>query len=325
VLCATPRASADEPSRALARLEFVRDVGAEACPDELALRNAVADRLGSDPFWPAAPRAVSVVLDRADRRFRGRVLLRDAASGKVLGTRVLTSADKDCAELFAAVAFAVSIAVDPESATRTRRPDRSASPATSPPPPEAPPPRPAPAPPPPPPQPVDAPRPASAKRFHARILGGGVLALGTSPVPELGFRLAGGLSGHRWSVDLEARADAPAASKSFARDGDLQTYPAIVGAVPCARFGPLSGCATAHVGLLHGSSSSDARARVTALATLGARVALEVPAAGRLFAQLHAELMVPLTPTHLIVNNRTLWSVAPVVEASGLAAGVRFR
>jgi hypothetical protein len=136
--------------------------------------------------------------------------------------------------------------------------------------------------------------------------------------------LAGGLSGDRWSIDVEARADAPAASKSFARDGGLRTYPVIVGAVPCARFGPLSGCATAHVGVLHGSSSSDARARVTPLAALGTRVALEVPAAGRLFARLHAELMVPLTPTHLIVHNRTLWSVAPVAETSGLAAGVRF-
>jgi hypothetical protein len=149
--------------------------------------------------------------------------------------------------------------------------------------------------------------------------------LGTSPVPEPGFLLAGGLSSRRWSVDLEVRADAPAASKSFARDGDLRTYPVIVGAVPCARFGPLSGCATAHVGLLHGSSSVDARAHVTALATLGTRVALEAPASGRLFARLHVELMVPLTPTHLIVHDRTVWSVAPVVEASGLAAGVRFR
>jgi len=158
-----------------------------------------------------------------------------------------------------------------------------------------------------------------------RILGGGVLALGTSPVPEPGFLLAGGLAGHRWSVDVEARADAPAASKSFARDGDLRTYLVMIGAVPCARFGPLSGCATANLGVLHGSSSLDAGAHVTVLATLGARVALEVPATGRLFARLHADLMVPLTPTHLIVQGRTVWSVAPVAETTGLAAGVRFR
>jgi hypothetical protein len=326
VLCATQRASAaDEPSRPLARLEFVRDAGAEACPDELALRNAVADRLGSDPFWPAAARAVSVLLDRDGRRFRARVILRDAASGKILGTRVLTSAEKDCTELFAALSLAVSIAVDPESATRAPRSDPSPSePSTSATPPESAATHPAPAPPDAPPPPVDAPSRAPTRPFVPRILGGAMLALGTSPEPEPGFRLGGSFAWARFAIDIEARADAPVAPKSFGRDGELRTYPVLFGAMPCARFGALSACASGHVGFLHGSSSSDARARVTVLAAVGTRVAVEVPARGRLFTQIHTDVMVPLTPTHLLVHGRTVWSVAPVAEASGLAAGVRF-
>jgi hypothetical protein len=325
VLCAPQRASADEPSRALARLEFVRDAGAEACPDELALRNAVADRLGSDPFWPAAPRAVAVVLDREGHRFRARVLLRDAASGKILGTRVLTSAEKECTELFSALALAVAIAVDPESATRAPRSDPSPSEtSTSAPPPQRAATHPEPAPPVAPPPPVDASRRASATPFVLRILGGAMLALGTSPEPEPGFRVGGSFSGGRFSIDVEARADAPVAAKSFGRDGGLRTYPVLFGAIPCARFGAFSACASGHVGFLRGSSSADPRPRVTVLATLGTRVAVEVPARGRLFAQIHTDLMVPVTPTHLLVHGRTVWSVAPVAEASGLAAGVRF-
>lgn len=48
-----------------ARLLYVRNVGAEGCPDESALRKSVAARLGYDPFFPWATTTVLATIDRA--------------------------------------------------------------------------------------------------------------------------------------------------------------------------------------------------------------------------------------------------------------------
>jgi hypothetical protein len=50
-----------------ARLVYSRGHGAESCPDEHALREAVAARVGYDPFFPRW----SALLFRADWKLRG--------------------------------------------------------------------------------------------------------------------------------------------------------------------------------------------------------------------------------------------------------------
>src|SRR6188768_3765956 len=52
-----------------ARLEYTREVGAESCPDEAALRRAVADRLGYDPFDASAPELLRARVTASDGRF----------------------------------------------------------------------------------------------------------------------------------------------------------------------------------------------------------------------------------------------------------------
>jgi hypothetical protein len=46
------------------RLTYVRGPGAEKCPDEAELRRAVAERLGYDPFFPAANRTIVAEITR---------------------------------------------------------------------------------------------------------------------------------------------------------------------------------------------------------------------------------------------------------------------
>ena len=58
-------ASADGASTPRAHLLYVREAGAERCPDEAEVRGVVTGRLGYDPFLDGALNTVSVTLQRA--------------------------------------------------------------------------------------------------------------------------------------------------------------------------------------------------------------------------------------------------------------------
>ena len=57
------------------RLVYDRGPGAEACPDEMALRRAVGARLGEDPFDPRLSRTFRLTIAIAGARLRGVVEL----------------------------------------------------------------------------------------------------------------------------------------------------------------------------------------------------------------------------------------------------------
>ncbi|HWL85203.1 MAG TPA: hypothetical protein VNO21_05345, partial [Polyangiaceae bacterium] len=138
-LTAEGRAAAGESSAV--KLVYARRAGAEKCPDENTLRNGVAGRLGRDPFDDHAERTVTARVSRVRQLLVARIEVRDAA-GQLAGERELTSHDKDCEELGAAIALAIAIAIDPLGAMEAK-PEKE--PAPLPPPPA---PTPAPAPPP---------------------------------------------------------------------------------------------------------------------------------------------------------------------------------
>src|SRR5437899_3138587 len=99
-----------------AHLVYVRDAGAGECPDEAAMRAAVAARLGYDPFGERASLTVSVMIAPSGRGLRAQIDLLDAAS-EAAGSRALISARRDCVELASATVLAIAIAVDPLRAT----------------------------------------------------------------------------------------------------------------------------------------------------------------------------------------------------------------
>ena len=59
------------------RFLYVREAGAEACPDEMELRMSVVARLGYDPFSPQASGALFARIGRLDGELSGSVELVD--------------------------------------------------------------------------------------------------------------------------------------------------------------------------------------------------------------------------------------------------------
>src|SRR5262249_33053485 len=97
-----------------ARLVYARDADSENCPDEGALRSAVASRLGYDPFFPYAKATLFAEIERVGTTYRARVRLVDDGN-IVRGARDLMHGTARCADLVDAMALTMSIAIDPRS------------------------------------------------------------------------------------------------------------------------------------------------------------------------------------------------------------------
>jgi hypothetical protein len=95
-----------------ARLVYLRSGTAETCPDQAALKKAVARRLGYDPFLVAARYTIVAEVSGNGGDLRARARLLDE-SGIVLGSRELLGKGTDCAELLASLALAISLTLDP--------------------------------------------------------------------------------------------------------------------------------------------------------------------------------------------------------------------
>lgn len=116
------------------RFHWELGIGAEACPSEDALRDAVAARLGYFPFTRGAERSLTAAITRNGDALIGSIRLEDAA-GELIGERTLEGEAGDCLELSRALELAIAIAIDPTVITRPKAPPAEPAP---PPPPERP-------------------------------------------------------------------------------------------------------------------------------------------------------------------------------------------
>ena len=100
---------------------YSRTTEAVGCSDEPGLRQAVARRLGYDPFVAASANTVVAELRGGDGDgLKARVyVVRDGNMAG--GARELSSPTRDCTELMAAVALALSIAIDPDALDRVEQ------------------------------------------------------------------------------------------------------------------------------------------------------------------------------------------------------------
>ncbi|MHB8419922.1 MAG: hypothetical protein ACYDCL_17750 [Myxococcales bacterium] len=273
------------------RLHEVRGQGAERCPGEVALRDAVAARLGRDPFSASAPAELTVLFESAGAGLVTTVLL----SGR---QRRLTSPVADCQELAAATATAVAIAIDSLDRQQTAvTVVRSA---------------PAPPPPPPPPTPL-----------HLWVLAGGLAAAGSAPGPNAGLALGLDVRWPRWSLGLEGRADLPAGLS--AGGGTISTSLLFATLVPCYRVWHLGGCALVGAGAEQAQSAglSGATGHATPFAAAGGRLFGEIPLGGRCAVRLQGDLLAPFTKTTYLVNDQPAWVTPSLAFALGGALAAR--
>ncbi len=275
-------ASAAEVSER-ARLVYAVDAPETAhCPDERALRRAVGERLGYDPFWEWAPRSVIVMVKAVSGGYAARVVSIDPDGHSA--SRDLPP-DDDCREVVTAAALTVSIVLD--AVRRSARPP----PPAPPPPPPAPPP-PAPPPPAPPPHVVEKPgpveplEPASPPLRQARFAAGADLAAstGVAPRPGLSLDLFADVRDARVSIGAELLASATSPSDK------LQSALAGAGLAPCLRFGAAFVCALAQVGWVEAWTSAGSTGEP--FVSLGARGGVEIPLSALSFIRIQSDVRV---------------------------------
>lgn len=104
-----------------ARLAWVRGEGADRCPDETVIRQAVINRIGPDAFRGAVTQRIEAVVSGEAGQWRLRLYVRDA-QGARLGQRELVDSGATCDEIAATGALAIALSIDPDAPLTPRSP-----------------------------------------------------------------------------------------------------------------------------------------------------------------------------------------------------------
>jgi hypothetical protein len=302
---ASPSALAQVPSAA-ARLSYMRGPGAEDCPDEQALRDAVAALLGGrDPFAAEGAKRMDVTIVRPSRDFAGRFALY-GEDGRLIGEQ--EHANAACTTLVQDLGASIAIALGSYA-----RPIDPAPPALALAP-ASPPPQPAP---PQPPGPDVTPPPARGLRLQ--VGAGAALGGGFAPALSVGF---GGLIGARWpaaSLSLDVRADLPASTEPTANAAFRTSW---LGAslVPCGYVRWLLACGLVSAGRVRSAATGNTTPADSAAGYLGfgGRIGLEAPFSSRFAGQITADILVNALRPRIRLDGDAVWSVATVSELAAL-------
>lgn len=328
--CASPAVALAQPApapRATSRLIYERGDGADGCPTETELREAIAARLGYDPFADAASTTTRVTMLREGSKLSARIARTDA-SGAPLGGRMLESDAKGCSELSSATTFAVAVALDPSSFARA--PGEAPSAPSAPPPPTplppAAPPAPPPAPPASPPAPPALQAPAEPPTPLSFFFGaGGHVAFLAAPAVAPGFSAHAGLRYGAFSLagggrfDLPVRGDAtPPAT------GEVESALALGQLAPCGHVGPVAFCGVVAMGALRGAGYEVDVPRTdnTFFFALGPRAEVEARLGDTVGFFAHGDVFANATRTTLALDGVEAYRT-PLISAL-LGVGVRF-
>lgn len=276
-----------------------------SCPDASVLRDAVAIRLGYDPFVADAPRTVALTVARDAEGIRAEVRIIEA-DGSLGGRREIVDVGP-CAELVDTLVLAVSIAIDPARAMGAPAPE---------------------------PEPVSEPEPVAATpdstgsptaqptttpdirtlQFRLGIAGHAGLSPGVTGAIRLEVRLRWGL----FSIGLDGvLPEIPTASAG------ASAWRAGIGVVPCVHLdwdaqGGFAGCAIVDVGAIVGEGPRQASAPFV---TLGARAEVTFVLERVLLLGAHADLLVTPTPTDARIFETIVWGTGYVGGALGVWIG----
>jgi hypothetical protein len=318
-LLAVGRPASASPS---ARLVYARSADASSCPDEMALRGAVAARFGYDPFFAWAKRTVVVEVWRHGGQYASRVQILDEL-GLARGARELTTDGPSCSELFDVTALAISIALDAASKADAPAPASTPVEPLSPAPP-LPPPAPEPLAPAPDEPPHEQLRPRAAGAHPASWFVGvdALGSYGTAPSVSAGAAAFGQLRVSSLSAALEARLDAPAGTKS----GQANSWLYAAQLVPCFHPGPVFVCALGSIGefVVSGPGAPSPSSGSALFAAAGARIGGEWPLSRASLLRAHADGLVDLAPPiYLLDGYDALWTAPRFAFSVGVGLAVR--
>lgn len=302
----------DAPADALTRIEYVRGAGAETCPGDSAVHDAVADKLGYDPFTTSADaRLLAAEVTGDPSGFRATIRL-FAPDGSTLGARTLTHAGPSCDELVDLMVLSMSIAIDPEAAEHRRAPEPPA-------PPVAPPAKEPDAAPPAPPEMAERREP-----LHVEAGGGASTWFGAAPAPNVGASVFAGLRFRAASLALEARLDWPSSRR--VSSAYVETSLALGMIVPCVHVTVLELCGLGAIGSLRATSRDVAlpRADSSLHLAVGGRVGVGLPLASWLSIRAHTDGLVALTTQTLILDRAEVVTLPRFAGGMGLGVRVRF-
>jgi hypothetical protein len=315
-------ARAAEPA---GRLVYQLAPGAESCPDEAALRRAVAARLGADPFADAARPTYSVTIGFEGEKLVGRVVLVDV-SGVAKGVRELAS-ESGCAELVEGLSLALSLAINPELATSGTNavvaPEPPNEPSPAPSPVVETPPSPDPLP------PVPEPGPLPRPTFTWGIGATGYGSVGTAPEVAFGAGALLRLRRGDLSLSLESRFE-PSAGSLQSNGANVETRLVAGVLAPCWHFPAafVQACALGLLGSMRAEASNlpGAQPDDGIYAAAGARAAVEMLELPYVRLQIRLDLLARLVPIRVTRNegSQTLWEAPPVSGALGLGALYEF-
>jgi len=314
-----------DPSSAFpsSRFTYARGRGAEGCPDETAIRKAVATRLGYDPFFPTADKTIVAVITRVRDELHASVQLVDNG-GMLRGQREFKTVADKCEELVATMSLAISIAIDPTHispvATPVAKAIEPASDAT--PKPERPVER-----------PVDrvepkefiAPPAPKAPSFELRPGLGVTGSTGTAPAFALGLALWLELRRGWVSLTVQGRHDFPA---SIPAEGGarLSTSLWVGGLSACAHPSAFFVCALGSLGTLRGESFDVAKPSSDSgfYAAAGGRIGLDLTMSGPWYVRPHFDLLATLARAELQIDGTTRWTAPGFSALAGAGVGMRF-
>ena len=311
-------AQADEGScRHCARLSYSTAPDVEHCPDERDVRDAVAARLGYDPFDavhddPSTTRDVIVVVKKSGKGIVGSLEVK----GPNPGRRELESPSGDCREVVDALTVAIAIGLDPASLT---------GPALSPPPPLALPPGPPGASPPPSAdRPESPPPPRDRNPVHVRVGVGPVVMFGELPSPAAGFVVSAAARYRAFEPTIEGLATLPVSQSGAV--GSVDASLLAVTLLPCGRIDPLFACVGMTLGSLHGEASGVGGPLRGSdfYSAASVRGGAELPLGSSFYVRGYVEAVAPITRITLQLASQDVWRMSSVAARVGASVGVLF-
>jgi len=310
------------------RLVYVRGPGAEHCPDQTTVREAVRKRLGYDPFFPNSDKTIIARVVRDSSKLRGEVELIDEHGAQV-GKREFSAAQNECDQLVRAMALSISIAIDPKSAeTYGNGPELDAPPE----PPENQPdlpndsqsgqasaaavtrPTTATAP------PAKAPAKIASWLWSAGL--GATLQFNSMPEVALGATAFGALRTGAWSLAVEGELDAPVTTQE--QGAELRSSGGALKLVPCGHWKLLRACQVSALRWLATTSSASELGGTAPSLALGARLGLELPLSPTFGVMGAGDLLLTALPVRLASEGHTLWEMPLFSGGVTIAAVAHF-